>query len=504
MNAEDAYLFRHALLRDAAYQLQLPGDRAKLHALAFEVIEAIHGGTPPFPESQPDRLLPHPTDAVAAELAEHAGAALEQGGIPDGQLVLLKRLYLKRAAILAEASYRFDQALILWTAYSNAAAEDERADSLLRVGDACRLTGYARLALEWYGRAFAVSTQRPDFAVNLHAAMAIAHHDLGEPEAAEKHYRLAVEALNEPGVHVRRARLLAGLAMLLRETGRIKEARGTMEQALQLFEAGGDGGSAASAWANYALVLKSCRDRAGCMRYLEKALDAYRSDKNKRGEGIALGNLAVELQETDDFAGAERHYRQATEIHQQVGNRRGEANVLANLAALLRVQGRLDESRATNWQALAALREMGARRTEGIILANLGNREVEIGNVPLARDYFSQALEIARAAKDRVGEGICQGALAGLCIHGGETRSGIQQLLGAIEIHREVGNREYEGVHLCTLATLLLAERRLEEARAAWNEGIAILGKFGSAGTLERRYAPMREACAKAGVPPFD
>lgn len=30
MHAELAYLFRHALLRDAAYQLQLPGDRARL------------------------------------------------------------------------------------------------------------------------------------------------------------------------------------------------------------------------------------------------------------------------------------------------------------------------------------------------------------------------------------------------------------------------------------------------------------------------------------------
>ncbi len=28
-SAETAYLFRHALLRDAAYQLQMPGDRAE-------------------------------------------------------------------------------------------------------------------------------------------------------------------------------------------------------------------------------------------------------------------------------------------------------------------------------------------------------------------------------------------------------------------------------------------------------------------------------------------
>ena len=35
LKAEQIYFFRHALLRDAAYQLQLPGDRARLHGLAF-------------------------------------------------------------------------------------------------------------------------------------------------------------------------------------------------------------------------------------------------------------------------------------------------------------------------------------------------------------------------------------------------------------------------------------------------------------------------------------
>ena len=47
MKGEQVYLFRHALLRDAAYQLQLPGDRARLHGLAVEVIEEVCGGRAP-------------------------------------------------------------------------------------------------------------------------------------------------------------------------------------------------------------------------------------------------------------------------------------------------------------------------------------------------------------------------------------------------------------------------------------------------------------------------
>lgn len=73
MNAESAYLFRHALLRDAAYQLQLPSDRARLHGLAFAILEDLAGGIRPVALGPPpSQLEPHPTDPFAEELAAHA------------------------------------------------------------------------------------------------------------------------------------------------------------------------------------------------------------------------------------------------------------------------------------------------------------------------------------------------------------------------------------------------------------------------------------------------
>ncbi|MCC6466217.1 MAG: hypothetical protein IT463_12830 [Planctomycetes bacterium] len=80
MHAELAYLFRHALLRDAAYQVQMPSDRARLHELAFYLIEDVFGGRapepPPLDAIDPPKMQPHPTDAVAEEPAWHARRAL--------------------------------------------------------------------------------------------------------------------------------------------------------------------------------------------------------------------------------------------------------------------------------------------------------------------------------------------------------------------------------------------------------------------------------------------
>lgn len=72
VNAELAYVFRHALLRDAAYQLQLPGDRARLHALALTLIELLSGGRPGEVETavgSDTRFQAHPSDPFAEELA---------------------------------------------------------------------------------------------------------------------------------------------------------------------------------------------------------------------------------------------------------------------------------------------------------------------------------------------------------------------------------------------------------------------------------------------------
>ncbi|MCE9581392.1 MAG: hypothetical protein K8T20_02630, partial [Planctomycetes bacterium] len=103
MNAEGAYLFRHALLRDAAYQLQLPGDRALLHGLAFSVMETIFGGRapepPPLDEAGPAPMRPHATDSIAFELAEQVRLARSAPGASANQeLLATEKLYWRRAA----------------------------------------------------------------------------------------------------------------------------------------------------------------------------------------------------------------------------------------------------------------------------------------------------------------------------------------------------------------------------------------------------------------------
>ena len=54
------------------------------------------------------------------------------------------------------------------------------------------------------------------------------------------------------------------------------------------------------------------------------------------------------------------------------------------------------------------------------------------------------------------------------------------------------------------LLICLLARGRVREAAGSWREGAAIARSLSDVHGLEGRIAAMREACAKAGVPPFE
>src|SRR5690606_35638334 len=95
ISGETVYLFRHGMLRDAAYQLQTPSFRATLHAWALELLEVL------IPESE---RAPY-----AHELAEHALAAQEERA--DEAMQHKELAYLKLAANHARDSFQNNMAV---------------------------------------------------------------------------------------------------------------------------------------------------------------------------------------------------------------------------------------------------------------------------------------------------------------------------------------------------------------------------------------------------------
>ena len=378
MHAESAYLFRHALLRDAAYQLQLPGDRARLHGLAFAILQDICNGPPPEPsrlgDSKGAPFSPHPADPFAEDLAAHARAALPAAG--DGRaLAAAEALYLHRAAEFASQQYRHQAAERCWVRHAALVEGARRGESLRRAGEATLTQG------------------RP-----------------GEAEARFEEARALFRAVGEPGLE---GCAVADLASMFQETGRCAEAELAYRQALALHRASGNRHSEGVALGNLANVWQTSGRADEAEGAYEQALAIARELRDPNSEAVALGNLALVHHTRGRLDQAERTYEAALALHRQVGDRPFEGIVLGNLAVFYQITGRLPEAERAYGQALGIQREVGNRRWIGLVLGNLACLWRDTGQLDRAEAAFLEALETHRQVGDRRFEGAheCERAL---------------------------------------------------------------------------------------------
>lgn len=440
MHAEQAYLFRHTLLRDAAYQLQLPADRARLHALALEVMEGV--------------LTPAALDACAEELAQHAARA--QFDAPSASLQARELGYLKRAAEHARARYRNDDFIRLFDAVADHAAcpRAERAEARRQCGEMAVALGRVLLA-----------NQRLDEALALAA---------------------------ECGAELR-GDVLITQAILHRAQGRMEQARVALSEATSIFEAMKNRRRLGQALGNLANIELACGNHGRAEEHYSRALALLEEEGHEGLANMQLANLALLFQETGRFAEAEARYKQALETLVRRGDRRREAPILGNFGTLCQKMGRLDEAERTFVRAIEISREVGNRRVEGVNLTMLGGLEREQGRVEQARRMHEQALAIHRETGNRVYEGVALGCLAEIAAET-DAPEACRLFEQAVAIHRATNNRRSLGSDLAKFATLLMRQGEGAQAQQVWSEAEAVLRAVGNQEELARAQAAMRNS----------
>jgi tetratricopeptide (TPR) repeat protein len=371
VNAEDAYLFRHALLRDAAYQMQLPGERARLHGLSARLLEILFGGRPPQPpdlRARPaSRLQPHATDAIAEELADH----LRLADLPA--LRDVRALYLRRAAEHADRAFHHDSALRCWKQLAEILPGAERAEALRRA-----------------------------------AATAFYSGRIGEAENLSLQAAAAArQAVDEQAEGV----ALGGLVTVYLATGRLELAERTQKEALSLHRRSGDRASECVALGNLAMICKEKGRPGEAQAGYYAALTAARNAGDRRYEGVVSGNLAIVLQALGRTAEAERLYREALAIHREVGNRQSECVTVANLGIAAKLGARHPEAEQYFAQALAMAKQTGNLRVIGMVLDQLAALYRDTARLQQAEQALLQSIRIHREVQNRVAEAEARASL---------------------------------------------------------------------------------------------
>jgi predicted ATPase/class 3 adenylate cyclase len=521
--SEVRYIFRHALLRDAAYDMQLRARLRELHSLAGEAIEQVYAAD----------LAPHYADLAYhygraedvaqerhyaklageqaatqyanAEAVRHFSRALELA--PEDDLAGRYALRLAREAVYELVGARELQAHDLEALEALAEALDDRQK---RARVALRRSRYAQATGDFPG---AIAAAQQSIALALDDAdRAEGYLAWGNTVTRQGQYDVARSQLEQAMALAREAgpqAQLRGLeAASLRALGLVcyhladyAQARGHMEQVVRIHRQTGDLRGEGQGLNSLGVVLYNLGDSAGASGCYEQALRVRRVIGDRRGEGATLTNLGLVSLEQGEPAKAVAYYEQGLRIQRQIDDRHGEVITLANLGSVAWTQADYAGAREYWEQALAIYGGIGDRRGEGMMLSNLGLLSQNLGDYAGARDYFEQSLAIRRQIGDPRGES-CTLAELGLLAHRlGDEEAAREYCQQALLIAQAIRHLWCESMALAYLGHALTGLGQLDEASRAYRDALTIQRELGRHNPAMESLAGLARVCLVQGQP---
>jgi predicted ATPase/DNA-binding CsgD family transcriptional regulator len=416
----ESYAFRHALLQEAVYAELLPGERARLHATVASAISEV----------MTEDAAGQP--AAAAELAVHWYHAHE---LPKALAWSARAAaQAERAGAFTEAWRHYERALELW---------DRVADAPGRAGSdhVEVLTRAARVAygIDQPKRALALvdlALRQVDAAAEpVRAGVLLEHRGrcligLGQPQAAFEVWRYALAVLPS-AASVERAGLLATFGRELAVHASAVKAKAISEQALALAR------------------------QLGAERELGRALTAL---------GLAeatLGNLDAAI----------ASFQQACRLLERQADGISVAEAHGLLADALIRAGRLEEAAKVALAGRQPVRELGLEGhwADNFLLGNASEALFKLGR-------WDEAEKLARLVLAHTDDWYTTARLAVAALEVGQGEfQAANTHLDTVKAHWGRNPLPLARTYFELAAELAIWQARLEEARAAVRDGLAML-----------------------------
>jgi len=518
-----AYLFRHALTRDVAYEAILYARRRELHRRVARRIEELN----------PERL-----DEQLALLARHYVLAEEWEPAFD---------YHLRAGRQAQGRYANREAITLYEralqivdfrlqiSGSQSATYNLRSATVElheRLGVVQALIGEYDMALEHYQAALNLLQQQPDAAID---GLVRLHHHIARVYAGRGDFETALEwveralTLASQTQSLELARCLDLGASILQRQGRYGQTIEWGERALQLAESLDSPRNQALALKRIGGTYRNMGENARALGILERCLAIYEQVQDLAGKADAHNDLANVCSQLGRLAEARRHYEAGAEIKEAIGDIYGQAMIANNLGDVLKLQDDLDEAIMQYQHSLAIFERLGSRYATGVLHMNLGAAYLQRGDLKSAEqrlrqsaDLFNQvgaedflpelerylaelhllrdelpkarlacelSLATALRLEARAEEGVTRRVLARIMAHDGDSDGAWKELDRSLAILREAAGPHEIARTLLAIAALAPALERHAAGQAAITEALPALRDVGARRDLDQAIA---------------
>ncbi len=380
---EGRRLFNHALLRDAAYKMQLKARLRQLHQTAAECIEQATGASPEH----------------YAVLAYH----YEQAGLIGKTIV-----YLQKAGDFAKGKFENHNALALYDRLLNLILPHARAekvsasipvtiDAMINKAHVLDLIGKWQDALQVLQAALNLAENAQDI-IRIGAVCKTTcalFMQRGQYDEAftycERYYIIAQQTSNTLGL----AEALGMIGIIHITKGEHKEALNCLEQEWQICERLNDKKGMARAIGNIGIVYDEQGDRLKALSCYQKRLQLAEEINHKSTIANAACNLGVIFYFDGNYEKAMRFYQQSLQACSELGHQRQLSISIGNIGAVYEEKGEFEKARQCYEKKMVICKELGDKRELTMAWCGLGNICKAKGEYLQANDYYERAIELA-------------------------------------------------------------------------------------------------------------
>jgi adenylate cyclase len=408
---ELAYLFKHIVTQEVAYESISYTTRAQLHELLALYLEETYSN-----------------DLYLDALAYHYSRSNN---------LTKKREYLRKSGDVARAVYANTTALNYYGQALEASPNPQEAIDLhMNAGTLHQLIGERKQAREHFQQALQLATVS-----QLVPKIIESEIKLGVTWTVQADYFPALEWLEKAYAHAVQENDLYGLCDALNEIGIVHWRLANFDQSTE---------------------------------YFQQSVDLARRLGDKKRESYALSMIAQIRAATGKIAEAREIFEASLALAKEINDIRRIAGIANNYALANYYQGDYATAQKLLEESLEIVREVGDKRGEALSLNNLGNIDYLKNDFETAKKYYEIALALGREMDDTYVRSLAMSCLGLTLFRQGKFKEAGSYYRESLVLTQESGDKfSLSSLH-CYIGLLALAEHQFDKARASFREGLAL------------------------------
>ncbi len=370
------YIFKHSLLREAIYDMQLRVRLRELHRAIAEAIEKLYA------ENIEERY---------ADLAFHYDQA---------EITAKTIEYLYKAAEYAKRNFQNGQAISYYEKLLTYHPAEEELPEVLKItfkkGEILQLSGLWSEAEQDFQKALNIANQLND-EINITRAQGLLANVLilkGDYINAKKYHELALSNATKINDAVGLSRSFGGLGNLYFRQGDYEKAENYFNNCLNKIKEVDERHVNPQIVANLGLTyMNQSRYDEGVECMLDQ-LRICEEKKDKQGRAIMHTNIGIVYFEQGNYDAAQHHYQQGLALSEELGSKFLMSIALGSLGSVYEKKGELKTAEELYIRDLQLTEQLGDKQGIAIALGLMGSLHTQLGEFDKALDFIQRNLNL--------------------------------------------------------------------------------------------------------------